>query len=160
MKLLDFNEDDVLNQLRANMGAEQLGTFELFNPLKHLSWQDRQSLAQDWLSVKGNALHPAADQVLYFKNSPVVAKSNDKLHFAYCDEIKKSIANGQLNEIDVTTKVELLSEKPPCEFCLHAMKYQGYDAYRHRHQQYNEGILKSFHLSRYFTDLHPEFKVE
>ncbi|GAA6135902.1 hypothetical protein NBRC116188_26920 [Oceaniserpentilla sp. 4NH20-0058] len=160
MKLLDFNEDDVLNQLRANMGAEHLGTFELFNPLKHLSWQDRQSLAKDWLSVNGSALHPGVDQSLYFKNSPVVALFQDTLHFAYCDEIKKSIFQGQLNDIQVTTKQQLLTQQPPCEYCLHAMKYQGYDAYRQRHQQYNEGVLKGFHLGRYFTDLNPEFRVE
>lgn len=160
MKLLDFNEDDVLNQLRANMGAEQLGTFELFNPLKHLSWQDRQSLSQGWLQVNGSALHSGVDQSLYFKNSPVVAQFEERLHFAYCDAIKKAVSNGQLNDIQVTTKQSLLTEKPSCEYCLHAMQYQGYDAYRHRHQQYNEGILKGFHLGRYFTDLYPEFKVE
>lgn len=160
MKLIDFNEDDLLNQLRANMGANDLGTFELFNPLKHLSWQDRQVLAKEWMPVAGNTLHASHDQSLYFKNSPVVAKIEETLHFAHCDEIKKRLSHGKLHEANVTTQPELFKQGQPCVYCLHAMKYEGFDAYRHRHQQYNDNILKSFSLTKFFIDKHPEFKTE
>jgi len=160
MKLLDFTESDVLNQLRASMGADQLGSFELFNPLKHLSWQEKQSLAKEWQTETGTALHASHDQSLYFKNSPVIAKEDRTVHFAYCDEIKKRISQGKMPQVNITTNTSLLNGEKPCEYCLHAMKYEGFDVYRHRHQQYNETVLKSFNLVRYFNEKYPEFKTE
>lgn len=160
MKLLDFSESDVLNQLRTSMGADQLGSFELFNPLKHLSWQEKQLLAKDWQVETSTSLHANHDQSLFFKNSPVVAKQDEVAHFAYCDALKKCISQGKMPKINITTNTGLLHGEKPCEYCLHAMDHEGFDVYRHRHQQYNETVLKRFNLARYFTEKYPEFSGE
>lgn len=158
MKLIDFKEDEQLNILRQCMGAEQLGSFELFDPDLHLSWQDRQLLAKQWLSINGNTLH-TTDNLLYFKNSPVVAKIDDTFHFALCDDIKKRISNGLLPQADITTDTRLLTGAANCPYCLHAVGHEGFDVYRHRHQQYNDKILKDFQLSQYIFSKSSVFKA-
>lgn len=148
MKLLDFKMDADLNNLRDKMGAEHLGNFELFDPERHLSWQERQQLAKQWVEVKGNGLH-GLDNILYFKNSAVVAQVDNTFHFALCDDLKKRITHGQLTYADITTFPRLLSQGSNCPYCLHAVSYEGFDVYRHRHQQYNDKILKAFNLTQY-----------
>ena len=146
MNLVDFTLDEPLNLLREKMGAVQLGRFELFNPELHLSWEQRQLLAKQWVNIEGNILHAGAENLLYFKNSPVITKVDGIFHFALCDDIKKKISQGQLIKTEATTSIELLNNAQNCTYCLHAVSYEGYDAYRHRHQQYNEKILKDFNL--------------
>ena len=85
---IDFNQDEQFNYLRQLMGAEKLGSFELFDPQLHMSWQDRQLLSKQWLGINGNKLHSVND-LLFYKNSPVIAKVDHILHFALCDELKK-----------------------------------------------------------------------
>lgn len=157
MKLVDFKQDEQLNQLRKKMGAQQLGTFELFDPERHLSWQDRQLLAKQWVQVNSNQLH-TKDKALYFKNSPVVAQVENVFHFALCDDLKKKISHGLLSSVEITTKVSLLTGAANCPYCLHAVGYEGFDVYRHRHQQYNDNILKNFQLSQYVLSTSSVFK--
>lgn len=159
MKLFDFTSDEKLNQLRQLMGAEQLGRFELFNPDLHLSWQERQLLAKQWVEIESNIFHTGAENLLYFKNSPVVIRLENTFHFSLCDDIKKRISQGKTTGVDATTCVALMDGASNCAYCLHAVSYEGYDAYRHRHQQYNENILKNFNLIRFITDKSPVFKV-
>ncbi|MGR6873400.1 hypothetical protein ACU6U9_14080 [Pseudomonas sp. HK3] len=159
MNLFDFKNDESLNKLRELIGTEQLGTFELFDPKRHLSWQDRQLLAKQWVDVEGNILRSGDDNILYFKNSPVVVKVDDVFHFALCDDIKKRIGQGQLPNINATTCNDLMANATNCSYCLHAVSYEGFDAYRHRHQQYNEKILKSFNLNQFLVSKSAVFKA-
>lgn len=149
MKLMDFTQDDNLNQLRKIMGAEQLGQFELFDPELHLTWQDKQNLAKDWININANRLHAGYEKALFFKNSPVVAKVGTALHFALCDDLKKQISQGLLADVPVTTGTDKLNMAGTCPYCLHAISYEGFDVYRHRHQEYNAKILKGFNLIKY-----------
>jgi hypothetical protein len=151
MNLADFTLDETLNHLRKKMGADKLGRFELFNPDLHLSWEQRQLLARQWVNIEGNILHTGTENLLYFKNSPVITKVDGVFHFALCDEIKKKITQGKLAKAEATTCIELLNNAQNCTYCLHAVSYQGFDAYRHRHQQYNEKILKDFNLIRFIN---------
>lgn len=158
MKLIDFNQDEQFNYLRQLMGAEKLGSFELFDPQLHMSWQDRQLLSKQWLGINGNKLHSVNDS-LFYKNSPVIAKVDHILHFALCDELKKNITNGLLTHADITTNTRLINSESNCPFCLHAVSYEGFDVYRHRHQQYNDKIIKDFQLSRYILSKSSVFKA-
>jgi hypothetical protein len=158
MRLVDFKQNEQLNHLRKLMGAEQLGSFELFDPDRHLSWENRQLLAKQWLPVNGNDLH-SRENTLYFKNSPVVAQVDQVFHFALCDDIKKRITHGLLSNVAITTNVALLAGAANCTYCLHAVGYEGFDVYRHRHQQYNEKILKDFRLIQYIQSKSSVFKL-
>lgn len=158
MNLYDFTLDETLNVLRKKMGAEQLGRFELFNPDLHLSWENRQLLAKHWVDIEGNILRSGSENLLYFKNSPVIIKVDGLFHFALCDEIKNKISQGQLVRTEATTCISLLNGEQNCPYCLHAVSYEGFDAYRHRHQQYNEKIIKDFNLSRFITTKSSIFK--
>lgn len=149
MKLVDFHNEEVFNQLRETMGNADLGEFELFDPLRHLTWQERQDLEKNWISVSAQDLHAYHDKSLAYKNSHVFSCTEEHYHFAFCDKLSKRIGQGRLVSTDVTLNLALLNGHSVCEYCLHAVSYQGFDAYRHRHQDYNDQIIKGFNLNEY-----------
>ena len=152
MKLIDFKQVEPLDYLREKMGMEDYGKFELFDPNRHLSWQERQRLGLEWHEVSSASLHAYSDKTLAYKNSHIFCLHNEEIHFALCDKIKKNMQQGKMPSVNVTLKSELLSGHNVCQYCLHAVSYQGFDVYRHRHQEYNENILKQFNLLNYISD--------
>ena len=152
MKLVDFKQDQTLDDLRKKMGSEQYGKFELFDPSRHLSWQERQSLNSDWHEITSASLHAYGDKTLAYKNSHIFCETSDQIHFAFCDQLKKHMQNGKIPRVNVTLKKSLLVDQTVCQYCLHAVAYQGFDVYRHRHKEYNEGILKNFSLMHYLDE--------
>jgi len=155
MKLVDFLEDEGLNQLRDRMEQAELGQFELFDPLRHLTWQERQDLESKWVAVSAQMLHGYADKTLAYKNSHVFSCTDEHYHFALCDKLTKRIGQGRLVDTQVTLNTELLKQHDVCTYCLHAVAYQGFDAYRHRHQEYNDQIVKQFCLETYLAGKQP-----
>ncbi len=151
MKLVDFHEFEAFNALRERMGQADLGQFELFDPLRHLTWQERQELEANWVSVPAQTLHSYSDKTLAYKNSHVFSCTDEHYHFALCDKLTKRIGQGRLVETRVTLNTSLLNQHQVCEYCLHAVSYQGFDAYRHRHQEYNDQIIKQFRLETYLA---------
>jgi hypothetical protein len=149
MKLYDFKQDDKLNNLRDLMGADTLGHFELFDPVRHLSWQERKALNGEWINVTTSSLHAYSDHTLAYKNSHVFSVTEKSFHFSFCDDLKKRINQGKLANAQVTLNDALLEGRSVCEYCLHAVSYQGYDAYRRRHEEYNQRIIKKFKFSDY-----------
>ena len=154
MKLIDFKQEGPFDSLRKTMGTDDYGHFELFDPKRHLTWQERQSLHSGWVSIASNGLHAYSDSTLAYKNSYVFSVHEESAHFAMCDQLKKRISQGRLSDISVTLDAKLLQGKETCQYCLHAVSYEGFDVYRHRHQDYNERILKSFNLLNYLKDKH------
>ena len=152
MKLIDFKQDKKLNDLRHEIGAEDFGHFELFDPKRHLTWQERKSLTKDWVNINANGLHAQSDKTLAYKNSYILSLVGEQVHFAFCDVLKKKIHQGNLSNVDVSLKSELCQGKKVCEHCLHAIGYEGFDVYRHRHQEYNQKILQSFKLEQYLSE--------
>ncbi len=151
MKLFDFHEDETFNQQRLTMNHAELGEFELFDPVRHLTWQERQQIEENWVKVDSHLLHANSDKTLAYKNSYVFARTDELYHFSFCDKLNNLLTKGQLVMIDVTLSQLRLQSLSVCEYCLHAVSYQGFDVYRHRHQAYNEKILKSFVLERYLA---------
>jgi len=152
MKLIDFKQDEKLNDLRHKMGSDDFGHFELFDPKRHLTWQERKSLTKDWVNISATLLHAYSDKTLAYKNSHILSILEDDVHFAFCDVLKKKINQGSLSKIDVSLKSDLCTGKKVCEYCLHAISYEGFDVYRHRHQEYNKKILQSFKLEKYLAE--------
>ncbi len=152
MKLFDFKEDESFNQLRCKMGTDEFGHFELFDPVRHLSWQERKALSGDWVKVESAGLHAYSDHTLAYKNSHVFSITEQHFHFSMCDKLKKRISQGRLLDMNITLNEGLLNGKAVCEYCLHAVGYQGYDVYRRRHEDYNQRIMKKFNFSQYLQD--------
>ena len=82
------------------------------------------------------------------------AENEEVAHFALCDQLRKRISQGRISHLSVTLDLDLLQNKQACEYCLHAVSYEGFDVYRHRHQDYNERILKGFNLLDYLQKKH------
>jgi len=152
MELIDFKQDDTFNRLRSLIGSQKYGHFELFDPLRHLSWQERKSLSGHWVVIPTGVLHAYHDQTLAYKNSHVFSITEEHFHFSLCDKLKNRISQGRLAEIEVTLNARLLEEKSVCEYCLHAVSYQGFDAYRRRHAEYNQQIIKTFSFRHYLQE--------
>lgn len=149
MKLIDFKQDQALNKLRSNMGTDNYGLFELFDPNRHLSWQERQNLHLGWQSVQSSFLRTQGDKTLGYKNTHIFCQHDEKLHFAFCDQLKKHMQQGKLPSVNVTLNEAAFKNQPVCHYCLHAISYQGFDVYRQRHQEYNQNIIKNFDLTQY-----------
>ena len=154
MKLIDFKENEQFDRLRKSMGTEDYGHFELFDPKRHLTWQERQSLQSGWVDIISNGLHAYGDKTLAYKNTYVFAEHESTIHFALCDQLKKRMSQGRLSDVAVTLDAHLVKDKKPCEYCLHAVSYEGFDVYRHRHQEYNDRIIKKFDLFSYLKQKH------
>ncbi|WP_396588870.1 hypothetical protein [Bermanella sp. R86510] len=150
MELIDFKHLPILNTLRENMGAHKDGTFELFDPEKHASWQEKEQLKEAIKTVAGQFVRDR-DQKLFYKNVPVIALLESRIHFAYCDLLKQLSSKGRLNNLEITQTYKLLHNPTTCEYCLHTIGFKGFDVYRHRHQDYNEKILKQFSLQQYLS---------
>lgn len=149
MKLLDFHNSDELNRLRQVMGDIHLGKFELFDPIRHLTAQERSQLQNNILDVSVQEFFACKDKSLGYKNSKVLAVRKEYYHFAMCDKLLKGIKQGTVTNLSITFNADLLLKKDVCEYCLHAIAFQGFDAYRKRHQEYNHKIVKEFDLHRY-----------
>jgi len=148
MKLIDFKQEGAFDALREKMGTNDYGPFELFDPARHITWQEKERFLKEWCVINGSNLHGHKDHLAY-KNTHIFAAHENKAHFAYCDQIKKWVSQGRLPEVKATLKLDLLKSLQPCEYCLHSVGYQGFDVYRHRHKEYNEKILEDFDLLEY-----------
>ncbi|MFT6153800.1 MAG: hypothetical protein ACJA0E_001299 [Bermanella sp.] len=151
MKLIDFKQDQALDKLRSDMGTDSYGLFELFDPNRHLSWQERQGLHTGWQSIQSSSLRTQSDKTLGYKNTHVFCQHEETAHFAFCDQLKKHMQQGKLPRVNITLNDTILKNEQVCHYCLHAISYQGFDVYRHRHQEYNQKIIKNFNLNQYIT---------
>ncbi|WP_430459854.1 hypothetical protein ACQUQU_11625 [Thalassolituus sp. LLYu03] len=101
MKLPDFLQDEAFNRLRQTMKAEQLGSFELFDPEKQLTYAEREALEDGVLQVSGAALRVLKDKTLAFKNTRVWLKDQADYHLAYCAKVQS--LRHRADTIDVGT---------------------------------------------------------
>ena len=56
MELIDFLEFEPFNQMRERMGTDQLGQFELFDPERHLTGDERSELARQGMPLPRSVL--------------------------------------------------------------------------------------------------------
>ncbi|EAT11537.1 hypothetical protein HF888_12545 [Bermanella marisrubri] len=150
MELIDFKKYELLNRLREKMGASEFGHYELFDPDRHASWQEKQGLNQGMLQADAHYLKEQQNQLLY-KNLKVVALDSQTVHFSYCDHLKKLSTKGQLSSISITSSADQINNHSACQYCLHKLDYKGFDVYRQRHQAHNEKVLKEFSLFDYLN---------
>lgn len=177
MKLPDFREFEPFNTLRAKIGTEQLGFFELFDPAIHLTGNERSALENPGLLLQARAMRVLPDKTLAIKNSRVLAYIPDETwyrnhreyptyHVAWCSQLDAQLAEHPLLEYLVTTKVSddykllkirgsgeiSLSEHGlvVCKHCLHALRYRDYDEFRNRRRGYSQKVLNEFSLQSFY----------
>ena len=177
MKLLDFKEFEAFNDLRDAMGAVELGYFELFDPAKHLTGQERSELQlSGWLRPL-ELIRVLPDGTLAIKNSRVIAYVPDEnyfrdrreypvYHVAFCTRLEEMKKTSQPPDLLVTTRIaedySLLKLRSGgefsvqsqgfvvCEQCLHKLRYRDFDLYRNRRRGYSQKVLKEFSLDAFF----------
>ncbi|WP_028670132.1 hypothetical protein [Saccharospirillum impatiens] len=150
MELYDFLEFEPFNRLRELMGTDQLGQFELFDPDRHLTGDERSVLARQGLQLPRSMLGRLLDHCLCYKNSRVAIVDEDTLHLANCDQFpdRDQYRVGTSEQaFDAPTVV--------CSACLQVLNYQGYDEQKARKEYYNRQVLQQFSLEAFWSDYVP-----
>ncbi|MEN9465581.1 MAG: hypothetical protein RL217_1762 [Pseudomonadota bacterium] len=148
MQLIDFLQSTGFNRLRTQMGAQDLGHFELFDASCQLTLSERESLAQSGLAISAQDLKVLKDKTLAFKNSRVWLKSPSHYHLAYCQDAQELRHHSSI--LDVGTAV-LPAQKDGgvCLACLALLQYQGVDSRRLRRPEYCDQVGKDFSLQEF-----------
>ncbi|BFM15196.1 hypothetical protein R50073_13790 [Maricurvus nonylphenolicus] len=164
MKLPDFLQFDPFNQLRQQMGAEELGDFVFFDPKRHLTGLELLALGKTGLPARGEDLRPLGDYTLAYKNARVLSfrlnaegKPAGVYHLADCLKVQ------QWANVDKSIELQVAFEPPQgmkvCQDCLHRLRYQGFDGARSRHQDYSKRIVQAFD-SQGFFEKYPHYPIE
>lgn len=146
MKLDDVLLYPALNELRQQMGTDQLGDFRLFDPQKMLNYSERESLEKAQLRLSAADLKVQKDKTLAYKNSRLWVEHDDKFHLAYCEQMQ-SVRHRQKT-------VRCGSEQPSeelevCLQCLSLLHYEGVDARRIRRNEFTEQVQERFDLDEF-----------
>ncbi len=177
MELLDFTEFEPFNDLRARMGTEKLGYFELFDPAIHLTGSERSELESVGILLRPSQIKVLPDKTLAIKNSRVLAYNPDEnwyrshreyptFHVALCSQLEEIRQQLPDSELLVTTRLsddyDLVKLRPGgavsvvshgfvvCKHCLHTLRYKDYDEYRNRRRGYSQRVLSEFNLQEFY----------
>lgn len=177
MELEDFTEFTAFNTLRAKMGTDKLGYFELFDPAVHLTGSERSELENGGVLRKLQEIRVLPDKTLALKNSRVLAYLPDEnwyrsrreyptYHVAACAALEEYRHERPDQEYLATTHLaddyNLLKIRPGgdvsvvahgfvvCKQCLHTLRYKNYDEYRNRRRGYSQKVLSDFKLNEFY----------
>jgi hypothetical protein len=150
MQIKDFNDFEPFNKLRNEMGAEKLGSFELFDPEKQITYSERELLELGSFNVPSNRLRILKDKTFGFKNTRLWLSWSEHEHFhlAACDLVQKrrhkkaSFIAGLHQPVNQTVCIE----------CLQLLKFDGLDARRSRRLDLAETMQKEFKLTEFQKD--------
>lgn len=168
MQLPNFKNFEPFNQLRQKIGTNRLGTFELFNPSKHLTGKERSELETQGKRLKLNQLTLWADHTWGIKNTRLLVYLAEEniYHLANCvscqalspeDEVWVStrlsgaLPLGFLNKGAVNKKVvNPEEERQVCPDCLQLLGYQGFDLTRNRKIAYSKNLIANFNRQVFY----------
>ncbi|MHA7881546.1 MAG: hypothetical protein ACX931_17290 [Saccharospirillum sp.] len=150
MKLQDFAVFDPFNRLREKMGTDQFGYFELFDPERHLTGDERSSLAHTGVVVDLTRVGRLLDFTLVYKNSRVALIDGACYHLAHCDQIP------QVASVTLATATRALGAgRSVCPGCLQQLAFLGYDEHKARKAGYNRSVLERFTLESFWRHYPP-----
>ncbi|WP_221800572.1 hypothetical protein [Oceanobacter mangrovi] len=160
MKLIDFSNDLVWQQLRQSMGATDDGAFDLYDPLRHLSHQELRQLASSGIALAASQLLVLKDRTLALKNRRIWLLREDgngagQWHVAACDQVNQWRHSNQLVRVSTVTAMPPLKdgEAPKiCMACLAEVGYQGIDSRRIRRVDFAEQVSREFRLEAFFRE--------
>lgn len=150
MNLIDFLEFEPFNEMRAKMGTDQLGQFELFDPEIHLTGDERSLLARQGLTLPRERIGRLLDFTLSYKNSRIALIEQQRLHLAQCPELPDA------DRVVVATSLRPFDPVPRvCAACLQHLTFRGYDESKARKERYNANVLENFSLEQFWKDYPP-----
>lgn len=154
MKLIDFLQDSQLNLLRRQMETQHYGDFQLFDPQRQLSYDEREALEQGELHISASSTRALRDKTLALKNSRIWLLSDSLLHLAHCRQVQHIRNLGQ----PVQCGTHDWQHGELCLDCLALLNYKGLDARRARRAEFCEPIVKQFSLYE-FQQLYPFYPL-
>ena len=156
MKLTGFEPFPPLQELQQTMGTEEAGHFELFDPERHITYNEREALDAGSLMLAAGQMMILKDKTIAFKNTRIWLSWTDHncYHLAACESVKKR--RYMKSEFIAGTDQEGIGKLSPdkdnprviCTECLQLLKYQGLDARRGRRMD-DEEIQKNFSLEEF-----------
>ena len=149
MKLKPLDQFPGLTELRGAMGADQLGTFDLFDPRVHITYQERDDLTQGVMSLPTEQLRVLKDRTLAFKNTRLWLswEGENLFHLATCEQVQKQRLHKQTFVVGNITPP---SSKKVCLHCLQLLKFDGLDARRGRRLD-SDQLQEAFSLQAFKT---------
>ena len=167
MKLPDFLEFEPFNELRAKIGTDKLGYFEVFDAQRHLTGEDRAELRTQGIWVTRSQLQYLGDRTLAYKNSRVALLYGDQLHVTRCARLD-GFESGWVVSADSAAARTLArtsdgSESPAigfpaCQHCLHQLRFAGIDLDKERKLHHNKRIIEHFTLGHFFAE-YPDYPL-
>ncbi|MGK0405980.1 MAG: hypothetical protein ACJAR6_001360 [Oleispira sp.] len=150
MQINDFDDFEPFNTLRKKMGAEVLGSFELFDPEKKITFSERELLEIGGFDVPSNRLRILKDKTFAFKNTRLWLSwpEHGSYHLAGCDSVQKR----RHKKANFIAGLHQPTDKIVCLDCLKSLKFNGLDARRSRRLDLAETIQKEFQLTEFQKD--------
>lgn len=145
IELPDFLDFEPFNNLRREMQATELGFFEIFNPLHHLTGIERSDLEREGVTLSRQQLTYLLDFTLVYKNSRVIVADNKRYHVAYCSDFPVQ------ETLVVSTSIVDAEAANVCEHCLARLHYKGYEPLKARKEAYSLQVLEAFTLSQFWA---------
>ena len=150
MQIKDFDDFEPFNKLRKKMGAEKLGSFELFDPEKQITYSERELLELGSFNVPSNRLRILKDKTFGFKNTRLWLSWSEHEHFhlAACDLVQKR----RHKKASFIAGLHQPMNQTVCIECLQLLKFDGLDARRSRRLDLAETMQKEFKLTEFQKD--------
>jgi len=145
MKIKSFDDFEPFNKQREKMGADQLGSFELFDPQKQITYSERELLEQGIFEISSRGLKILKDKTTAFKNTRLwlTWPEDETFHLAACDQVQKR----RHQKFSFIAGLQQPVGHRVCLDCLQLLKFDGFDARRSRRLDLAETIQKEFKLA-------------
>ena len=150
MRIDSFEDFEAFNKLREKMGATELGSFELFDPQKQITYSERELLEAGSFNVPSNRLRILKDKTFGFKNTRLWLSWSEHEHFhlAACDLVQKR----RHKKASFIAGLHQPMNQTVCIECLQLLKFDGLDARRSRRLDLAETMQKEFKLTEFQKD--------
>lgn len=161
MRLPDFLHFEPFNQLREGMSADELGDFVFFDPKSNLTGLERLALEQEGLPVSLPAFRALSDSTLAFKDSRILLYQPEGryYHLGDCAAVTQLMSQGDLKHWRARVNDAHIQQQSVCSDCLQRLRYQHFDAARHRHREYSERVQQDFDLTAFF-ERYPVYPID
>ena len=156
MRIKSFDDFEPFNKLRKKMGADQLGSFELFDPQKQITYSERELLELGEFEISSTGLRILKDKTIAFKNTRLwlTWPEHEDFHLAACDRVQKR----RHQKSSFIAGLQQPVDHRVCLNCLQLLKFDGFDARRSRRLDLAETIQKEFKLAD-FQKLYPFYPL-
>lgn len=150
MRIKSFDDFEPFIALRKNMGANTLGSFELFDPEKQITYSERELLELGSFDVPSNRLRILKDKTFGFKNTRLWLSwpEHESYHLAACDLVQKR----RHKKANFIAGLHQPKDQVVCLDCLQLLKFDGLDARRSRRLDLAETMQKEFELAEFQKD--------